>query len=106
MQVLCRTGFKGLNRREGVIVAGFPDTAVGIADGIALVTSPVLWRLKRSRKRLGNKSMLSAQLEDSFHQQPFFAGAGLRQGLLKLPHQTFPFLNGRIISIGFRLLFE
>ena len=48
----------------------------------------------------------SAQLEDSFHWQPFFAGPRFGQGLLKFPHEVFPLLDLRILAVGLGLPFK
>jgi len=43
------------------------------------------------------------QLKNALHAQPFFARFGLRESLLKLPHQLLPFLNLRVRKIRGRL---
>src|SRR5215469_17903852 len=42
------------------------------------------------------------KLEDSLHQQPLLARFGLRQWLLKLPHQLLPLLDRGIVSVSLR----
>jgi len=47
------------------------------------------------------KLSLPRKLENALHGKPLFAGLGLGQGLLELPHERFPFLDLGILLVGF-----
>src|SRR5579863_1460803 len=90
-----------------------PKKTAGSADvGSAAAASEAPVPTSQSRRGIRSSSFMfislregcsTFQLENLLHQNPLFTGFGLRQRLLKLPHELLPLLHFGIASVRFRL---
>jgi L-rhamnose-H+ transport protein len=87
-------------------MAANPIWALTVTGGFVANFCYCAYLLNKNRTLTGVRGPSYVELENPFHQKPFFTRLGLRQRLLEFPHQSFPFLDFSVLAVCLSFRFE